>query len=559
MYRTIIPFLLSMAVIVAVSGLTMAFNYNNAKTLAHLGTTNLATTISLSIEATLARVEGNLKTMAAVVDGADLDAPSRADLRRRIETIMVADLATFPEITNFRVFNVDGDVFATDGGDQTRINVRDRDWFQTLKSHPELGHVVSDVLVSKADIRNSIVVLAVPLRNRSQGFHGAVAATINIGVFQKLIQTPDVGAGGIIVIRNIDTTHLVARFPPVESAYNKAVLLEPWEKLKAGERTHQGVVVSVLDHHSRAYAVRRIGHYPWGVLVGFLDDDIFAGWRRESLAIGGASAAIMAVLLALFVRQRRVDRTLDRAVRDLKLAKDAAELANRGKTEFLAAMSHELRTPLNAIIGFSEALISKVYGEIGNARCVACLGDIHASGLHLNELVNDILDISVIELGKFELHLQEVETADLVDRTVLLIRPRAEAKALRLEMDLAHAPPRLRVDIRRTKQILVNLLGNAVKFTPEGGQVGLRIATIAEGVEIIVTDTGIGMNAEGIAKALTLFGQVDGGLSRQYEGSGLGLPISQRLAESMGGRLDIASTPGRGTTVTVTLPSACIG
>ena len=114
------------------------------------------------------------------------------------------------------------------------------------------------------------------------------------------------------------------------------------------------------------------------------------------------------------------------------------------------------------------------------------------------------------------------------------------------------------IDIRRTKQILVNLLGNAVKFTPEGGKVGVRITTIAEGVQIAVSDTGIGMTPEGIAKALTLFGQVDGRLARQYEGSGLGLPISQRLAEIMGGRLEISSVPDQGTTVTVTLPPECI-
>lgn len=245
---------------------------------------------------------------------------------------------------------------------------------------------------------------------------------------------------------------------------------------------------------------------------------------------------------------------------ELRNAKRLADEATKAKSEFLATMSHELRTPLNAILGFSEMI---TMNSQGIADCPPRYRDyatsIYESGAHLLAIINDILDISAVEAGRLTLHIDDVDVASLVESAERLIQVRADKRNLRLEMDLTDAPPRIRTDNRRIKQVLINLLGNAVKFTPEGGWVMLRVAATDEGgISFAVSDNGIGMDVDGISKALTLFGQVDSRLARRYEGTGLGLPLSQHLAESLGGHLAVQSVLGQGTTVTVVLPQSCV-
>ena len=248
-------------------------------------------------------------------------------------------------------------------------------------------------------------------------------------------------------------------------------------------------------------------------------------------------------------------RELQATAENLTKALDAAAAASQAKSQFLATMSHELRTPLNAIIGFSELLKGELFGPLGDARYKGYINDVHRSGKHLLALVNDVLDFSKIDAGHLELQEDQIDIGETLSTSLRMIEGQAANTGVILENEIAGDLPILRADERRVRQILLNLLSNAVKFTQRGGKVRLIAFTDDNEFIVQVSDTGIGMAPEDIPRALERFGQLDSDLNRKYEGTGLGLPLTKKLAELHGGRLEIESALCVGTKVTVAFPA----
>ncbi|MBT3989980.1 MAG: PAS domain-containing protein [Rhodospirillaceae bacterium] len=262
--------------------------------------------------------------------------------------------------------------------------------------------------------------------------------------------------------------------------------------------------------------------------------------------------------LGFYILSEDVTRTRQHEA-DLVQSRILAETANRSKSEFLANMSHELRTPLNAIIGFSEVLNEKIFGDMANDQQTEYVLNIHESGQHLLDLINDILDVSTIEAEKFELNESNVKLHETAESAVRMVKDRAQHAGIILLNNIKDSAPNIFGDERRLKQIMVNLLSNAVKFSEEGGEVSIDLELTSDNnLALSIRDTGVGMDEEGIATAMEKFGQINRQDNNPTDGTGLGLPLTKALVEAHDGTLKIESAIGEGTVVRVELPSARI-
>jgi len=313
---------------------------------------------------------------------------------------------------------------------------------------------------------------------------------------------------------------------------------------------------AVFDHPSSVLLVDLPGE-SWQIAASnknLEQDQSLSIWIIRLAGVGlSLFIIIFTILRVRYLRERIRNRE------QLELALSEAEQASRVKSEFLANMSHELRTPLNAIIGFSDLLISKKQANLSEEKCAEYAQDINQSGNHLLEIINDILDLSKVESGKFMTHIEAIAIQEILDHCLRLTRENAKTAGLELVNEIPEEMPLLLADGRLVKQILINLMSNAIKFTPEGGRVVIsgRIKESGE-MELKVSDTGVGMSENDIEMALQPFGQIGSYLVRRQQGTGLGLPLVKGFVELLDGQFALFSAVDKGTDVVITFPAELV-
>jgi PAS domain S-box-containing protein len=326
----------------------------------------------------------------------------------------------------------------------------------------------------------------------------------------------------------------------------------------AGQNLESGDYLCILNlaqeaSSPRAHLARDLGleaMFGFPIVIG---SEVCGMLEFFSESAGEPSPATLEVMTHVGTQLGRVVERAS-AQHSLLAAKEAAEYANRSKSEFLATMSHELRTPLNAIIGFSELMGREIYGPLGHSNYLEYVDDIRGSGLHLLKIINDILDVSKAEAGHIELSEVHLNLTDAVNGAVRLMRPRMQDKPIELMVELPAAPIYLLADELRFRQVLLNLLSNAIKFT-DTGNIVIRAQAVPElGLEVQIIDTGIGVSEADVERIFEPFAQADSTLSRAHEGTGLGLPLSRKLIELHGGTLTLDSTLGKGSVATIRIP-----
>jgi signal transduction histidine kinase len=309
-------------------------------------------------------------------------------------------------------------------------------------------------------------------------------------------------------------------------------------------RVHDAGAATVMDWLAAAVAMVGLSTMAVGLAGSVID---------QRLATRAESEARRLRLHVTELESTKAE--LVRTSKELASALHAADVAARAKAQFLAAMGHELRTPLNAVIGFSEILEKEMFGPLGSAQYRDYAASIHKSGERLLVIINEILDFTKLDAKRMDLEEEGVDLGDMLDGLAQAARPEMAKIGIDLHIGLDSRLPLVQADPRRLRQILSKLLANAIKFTPAGGMVSVEARMAPDGLAIAIADTGIGMSPEELQRALEPFGQADARLERKYEGAGLGLPIARGLVERHGGRLNIESRPGAGTTVTVLLPA----
>lgn len=657
-------------------------SYREAIRSAETTSYNYAEIIKRQLDSTLRRADASLNKFTRRLPAAALNKASVDRYSRELNAELDLELSNFPELTAIRVYDVDGNqLYTTNNNSTTRVNIAARNYFQAARNGAPNRLLISDVVTGLGPRKQPILVLSRAVRSEAGDFRGTVNAVLDLGYFQRLFQSLDLGSGGAFSIYKTDNYSQALRWP--QTADKRNISLEPGSTLRTaierGIKSNTSETRYNRDGLRRIFSFNVLDQYPFVVTAALGVDDVLQGWRARSLAIGLSGFLMLLALIGFSIRLWRAEAKQGQAIislaeseeryslavegvnegiwdwqivtgddylsprcksllgfRDdelksdcpsffdrihpddreqansalnrhleasvpyavemrlrhkdgsyrwfltrgearcdagrrlrmvgsikdisdeksireqLTAAKQQAEEASKAKSNFIANMSHELRTPLNAILGFSEMLQSEVFSE----NRVEYSGLIHRSAQHLLGLINDILDLSKIEAGRWMLNETTVDFRRLVTEQVEMMTSKTMAAHIAMMSDIPNELPEIRGDERALKQILLNLISNSVKYTRAYGTITV-FAELKENGELAfgVKDTGVGISEADQRQIFDRFGQGRHDALTADRGTGLGLPIVQGLARSHGGRVHLQSQVDVGTCVTVFLPA----
>jgi signal transduction histidine kinase len=547
--RIIVAGALLIAVTLAGASLSLWDLYNNAIDAARQNTANLGIVLAEELSRSMESVDLLLGEATQRIVHSGVSTPE--ELRREMASeathdFLVNRLQALPQLSALFLTDAVGvQVNSSNFWPVPATDLANRNFFQNTEKADGDALVISPPGRSWTSGRWSLF-LSRRIESRAGVFLGTAQAVLELHYLEGFYKTISLPEGGSVSIERSDGLVLF-RDPPMENVLGTYVpKTSHWYDMVAdGGGTYE--TTGYLDGVTREIAINPVKDYPLVMSVTVPKHTALASWRRQAAVI--VFAILFGSLAVQFGRLERSEQALSSAL-------TRTERADRAKSDFLGRMSHELRTPLNAIIGFSEVIVSQLFGPLGSAKYREYAEDILRSGRFLHDLIGDMLDMVKIEAGHRNLQRETFTFAGDIDEALRMLGPRAEAGKVALDLDVRDAPPMISADRRAFKQIVLNLIGNAVKFTP-GGTVTVRLSSSSGDALLQVIDTGVGISEANLEKLGTPFFRVENNPHQaSTEGTGLGVALTKSLIELHGWTIGFASELGKGTTVTVTLPGA---